>query len=509
MAASSTPFVIVEPLGASSSSTESETDGRMVRFDTECVLIPDPSSSSRRGPRVITKSYSLPLWKRRPAAGPSAGASDSESIDDPSTAPFLSSSPEETHVVLRVPIPSFVRRPSRSPGPSRGAYSGRSLSSSPTIPLSPCLVRRPTTTPPSPSTAESPQRLFSPTSPTLRRPTLPIYHRRQDEQTVPLRACCPDCVPITDQCLREGSLWKEKFTRGARRLRSASLDSSTTSGSGISIGGPQKAAFVPGSFDAKMPSPTFAITVDEVDKRRRSQDNSSAAAVPVVVGGDLDVITDSPSLIPPPHLVPRKASPIAEENEDELFPLPSPRRSPTGSSSSSTRSSPRPSPRTSPGVSPKISPGPSPNTSSSCLHPNDAVVLAVALKAKTKSRSKESVSSEELLANSSGTAGISRKKENNGIIDTPPQSGASTPRARPSLTLPFPHLINIHLLEYIISNTQVTYHSNINITSYTYPISILSLLFILTEILTTVVVGFFRTKGIFITASDTFGRVEE
>ncbi|KAJ7449442.1 hypothetical protein B0H11DRAFT_2247182 [Mycena galericulata] len=34
-----------------------------VRFDAECVLIPDVLPSKR--PRMLTKSYSLPLWRRR------------------------------------------------------------------------------------------------------------------------------------------------------------------------------------------------------------------------------------------------------------------------------------------------------------------------------------------------------------------------------------------------------------------------------------------------------------
>ncbi|KAF5355914.1 hypothetical protein D9756_004374 [Leucocoprinus leucothites] len=455
MAASSstTSFVVVEPFSASESSTSSENDGRMVRFDNECVLIPE--YTSRKGPRVVTKSYSLPLWKRRGAA-----VSDSEGTDDPSSstsAPLLSSSPDETHVVLRVPIPSIVRRPSRSPNPSRGA-SARSLSMSPTIPLTPCLVQRVPSSPASETRSTS--FLQSPS----RRTPHPVYQRRQDDQTVPLRACCPDCFRITDQSSKEGSTWQEKFTKGARRRRSASLDSASSSGaigvgSAISAGG-MKGAFTPGSFDDRMPPPTLSITVDEVDKRRRSQESTSAAAnaeddsegtrsgssfsrSTTLNRHDRDhfadsLLSDSSSDLSQSHtqlLSQRKASPIAEEDESELFPLPSPRRSPTGSSGSSPRLSPRTSPRTSPGVSPKPSPGPSPNTSSSCLHPNSAALLAATLREKAKSRSKESVSSEELLVSN----GISRKP---GDVSTPPQSGASTPRAnkpRPlSLTLNFP-----------------------------------------------------------------------
>jgi len=75
------------------SPASSDNDGRVVRFDNECVLIPE--YSSQRGPRVVTRSYSLPLWKRR-----GAPTSETDAIHD-----LSSNSPEETHVVIRVPIP--------------------------------------------------------------------------------------------------------------------------------------------------------------------------------------------------------------------------------------------------------------------------------------------------------------------------------------------------------------------------------------------------------------------
>ncbi|TCD65082.1 hypothetical protein EIP91_003284, partial [Steccherinum ochraceum] len=53
-----------------------------VRFDSECVLIPEPSSPSRM-PRLLKKSYSLPLWRKKPpsvvaAISTSSSASSSE-----------------------------------------------------------------------------------------------------------------------------------------------------------------------------------------------------------------------------------------------------------------------------------------------------------------------------------------------------------------------------------------------------------------------------------------------
>lgn len=373
---------------------------------------------------------------------------------------------------------SFVRS-SRSPS----GGSARSPSTSPVIPLSPCLVSR------TPSTPNSP----TPSSPPTRRPSLPIYHRRPDDQTVPLRACCPNCVPITEECLKEGSTWTEKFTKGARRRRSASLDSTGTGGgvgmapsASASIGG--KAAFVPGSYDEPMPPPTFALTVDEVDKRRKSLDGSPRSISPInryphttrttafnihdrdrstdsILSDDSDQSQRDTNPRPEqPTLLPiRKASPIAEEDENELFPLPSPRRSPSSSSAgSSPKISPRASPKSSPGVSPGQSPAPSPNASSSCLHPSSAAVLAAAL--KSQSKDKRNVTSKGNLGSSgseeklASNGGISRKGKGKALMEgesgrvmdveeldmaSPVSgSGASTPKAgkpRPlSLTLAFP-----------------------------------------------------------------------
>ncbi|KAF9445604.1 hypothetical protein P691DRAFT_260279 [Macrolepiota fuliginosa MF-IS2] len=254
--------LVAEPLPMASPSTS---DSRIVRFDSECVLIPE--YSSRRRPRMVTKSYSLPLWKRRSPSLP----------DEDAPAPPLSTSPEDTHVVIRVPIPSFVRRSSRSPS--------RPTPTSPTLPPPPCLVQR--RLPISPT--------ISPVSPT-RRVSLPTYHRRPDDQTIPLRACCPDCLPITEECLREGATWKEKFTKGAKRRRSASLDSTTGSSTlGSSIGG--KVAFIPASYDVRMPvsgTPPFSITVDEVDKRRKSQERPrSRSASPTGNGGRHSAVVHS------------------------------------------------------------------------------------------------------------------------------------------------------------------------------------------------------------------------
>ncbi|KAF8873085.1 hypothetical protein BD779DRAFT_1571188 [Infundibulicybe gibba] len=275
---------------------------RVVRFDSECVLIPESQRPSRR-PRMVTKSYSLPLWKKKPQQS----ISDSELVEEHSGAVPPSPSGDK-HVVFKVPLPSFARKSSRSPN------RGRPQSSSPPAPkpLSPCLVHR------SPLTA--------PTSP--RHLPTPPHSKEPGALTVPLRACCPDCVPITEESLKEGSLWQEKFTRGARRRRSSSLDESMSS-SRI----PQSRVDVP---PVATPASRFSITVDEVDKRRKSQEFTE---------GDIRE-----------HLA--ASSPL---------PSPSPRRSPNASPSPSRNVSPSHSLTPSPANSASPSPVPSPNASTSCL----------------------------------------------------------------------------------------------------------------------------------------------
>ncbi|KAF8642870.1 hypothetical protein AX16_009376 [Volvariella volvacea WC 439] len=373
---------------------------RVVRFDQECVLIPDPQPSKRA--RMLTKSYSLPLWKKRHSTSPAA---DSEANDDPTSS---SPHPDDTHVVIKVPIPIFNRSP-RSP--SRGR-----TSAAPAQPLSPCLVHR------TPPTSDGPTKSSGTTTrpaPT-RRGSLPppgtSPRKHASALTVPLRECCPNCVAITEECLREGDDWKEKFTRGARRRRSASLDSTANSGPGtfggvVAVDGHSRATVSSSSSTSASTSttttrattstspssvlepaspvvPPFApglfITVDEVDKRRKSLEHlngtDGSGSEPGSSGtfsgcsslqrlrkplerdssaSSSDELNTPVDLIPPQHL-PRKASPIfEEEDEDQLFPLPSPRRSPN--------SSPVPSGNTSPAASLNGSPAPSPNASSSCL----------------------------------------------------------------------------------------------------------------------------------------------
>ena len=256
----------------------------------------------------------------------------------------------------------FISRP-----PTRGRVASSSWQPKP---LSPCLVHR---TPPG-VTRPSP----------FRRSSLPICDKNKGKNdgalTVPLRACCAKCEVITDECLKEGESWKEKFTRGARRRRSASLDDGRNVPDdhiGSSLSRQPISGFTPLLPDPELTRfrpPTFALTVDEVDKRRKSlepcrddphrpQDRLSLDpyAFSTVLQPEKDSVT---SLVSSPETSPSdsssrrvRSSPIQEEDEDQLFPLPSPRRSPSGS------------PPASPSTSIGPSPTPSPNTSASCLAP--------------------------------------------------------------------------------------------------------------------------------------------
>ncbi|KAF9482370.1 hypothetical protein BDN70DRAFT_991168 [Pholiota conissans] len=269
---------------------------RIVRFDSECVLIPDllPTASSSKLPLVLTKSYSLPLWKKAASRHtPTTTPIDEGSTIDGSPRP-RSPSPEDARVVIKVPIPVFRRRASRSPGPH-----ARSLSTSPTVPrtLPSCLVHR-SPTAASPSTSSSATSISSPPLAPVRRVSLPSHtHVHPPVLTIPLRACCAACEAATEHALAEGDQWKEHFSRGARRRRSASLESHqsynplssssthlsllartmsppppiTHTFAGISsaidgVAHPRGLNMVRGDAAAVT---AFALRVDEVDKRRR------------------------------------------------------------------------------------------------------------------------------------------------------------------------------------------------------------------------------------------------
>lgn len=210
--------------------------------------------------------------------------------------------------------------------PQRSPSRGRQLD----VPLSPCLVHR---------SQSSLERL--PRQPMTRRPSLPLPPEHVAKLvTVPLRACCPDCLPATEECLKEGSRWEEKFTRGARRRRSSSASSddfsivtpsSSTGFTAVAANrhGRPEPAVITSRFQSAL-----SITVDEVDKRRRSLEH-------VIEPSPIETTSSGSPVVPVRSLA------IVEEDEDQLFPLPSPRRTPSNSPSNSTEASPAPSPNAS------------------------------------------------------------------------------------------------------------------------------------------------------------------
>lgn len=158
-------------------------------------------------------------------------------------------------------------------------------------PLVSCLVTSPTT---------SPRRH-------VRRPSLPLPIR-PDAVTVPLRDCCRECYPITEECLKEGTVWEEKFTRAARRRRNSSAADHAHAHT-------QRHRRVCDDV------PGFAaiVSVDEVEKR-----HSITSAPDALTSEDEPDAGLLPSFSRRLKLADTPAVPIAEEAEDELFPLPSP-----------------------------------------------------------------------------------------------------------------------------------------------------------------------------------------
>lgn len=209
--------------------------GQRVRFEADCVLIPDPSPVSRM-PRLVTKSYAVPLWRKRNQSQEPFSLSDSET-----------ETRDDGHVVLKVSVPSIAIR-TRSPSRSELVHQ----------PLVPCLVHNhhhpshPTVSPPSP-----PQIRRRP----LRAASVPSSSRpipNAQITTVPLRPCCPDCVRSTEACLRQGTHWQEKFTRGALSLRRRASSSDARS----DFSAHRRLYDTLPGFDAVIGS----LAVDEVDK---------------------------------------------------------------------------------------------------------------------------------------------------------------------------------------------------------------------------------------------------
>lgn len=82
--------------------SDSTSLGSRVHFDNTCVLIPELAVQSRM-PRLIKKSYSLPLWRKRSGSIPPVNGADA--------APGSDSPTEERNMVIKVSVPRSVLLP--------------------------------------------------------------------------------------------------------------------------------------------------------------------------------------------------------------------------------------------------------------------------------------------------------------------------------------------------------------------------------------------------------------
>ncbi|KAI0248108.1 hypothetical protein BJV78DRAFT_1285070 [Lactifluus subvellereus] len=172
-------FVEVEtaiPMESSSLSTLSqvtlESRGVSVRFDDECVLIPDPQPRSRMS-KLLVKPSSF-IFKRRPSQDP-----------------FPPSSPHDDDAPLSPTFPRPAKFSLNEDKPTPHAIQRRS-----SLPPASHSHTHPSHSPPS----------------------------RPEPVTIPLRPCCPNCFSATESATLQGDEWTERFTRAARRRRSASTD---------------------------------------------------------------------------------------------------------------------------------------------------------------------------------------------------------------------------------------------------------------------------------------------
>ena len=194
------------------------------------------------------------------------------------------------------------------------------------FPLIPCIVNH---EPCSPSSPSSPISGFYRPSIPRRRASLPTQPRA-DLVTIPLRPCCVDCETIWEESQKEGEQYKEKFTKGAKRLRSLSPSNRR---------GVHRRH---GSLDSNHSfghTPALTIKVDEVD-RRKSYDDGRPSLIdspnPIDLSTDTERRHASDSSVPSSLTTTRgvKTS-LPEDDEDQLFPLPLNRRSPGASPSPS------------------------------------------------------------------------------------------------------------------------------------------------------------------------------
>lgn len=96
MVFSSVEVPIVSTAMRAAMTTDEDASTPAVQFDDTCVVIPDPVVQSRM-PRLVRKSYSLPLWRKRSNSNP------------PLDTVEIAGSPEDrSGVSFTVPLPRCV-----------------------------------------------------------------------------------------------------------------------------------------------------------------------------------------------------------------------------------------------------------------------------------------------------------------------------------------------------------------------------------------------------------------
>lgn len=145
---------------------------------------------------------------------------------------------------------------------------------------------------------------------------------------MPLRPCCAECYPITEESLEEGGQWQEKFTRGARRRRSSSAGTHA-----------HCHAQRHRSLREDLPGFGAIVSVDEIDKRHGI---SRTATTPEQQASEEEEGDDAllPSLTRRLQVTEQPGVHVITEETEEGFPLP--RRPSTDSPSASSSHLPQP-----------------------------------------------------------------------------------------------------------------------------------------------------------------------
>jgi hypothetical protein len=285
----STSTVVPTPSSPSSPSSPSTPSSpcHRVHFDQTCVLIPEATEPPTI--RLTAKTYAIPTWARlgRPS-----------SYHEPST------------ITLKLPrsVLLFLSLgkdppPAHALVPSLGKHKHKPNHCSQRAPLHPCLRHSQSPFPghsdtvrDAPSGDDNP---YPPISPkvTTRRSTTFDNHSSAPVQTVPLRDCCQACLASVEKALQAD--YSEHFTKAAARRRRMSETDLPS-----------------------LPRPLLPhnVKVDEAECARSSKGPLAARAC-----GSRSARGKKPaSLVSPPAAI--------EEDENLLFPLPSPRRSPLNGS---------------------------------------------------------------------------------------------------------------------------------------------------------------------------------